>query len=145
MSMAASTSWLCLIEACDSIRAGRYARFVFVGDYVDRGPDTRRVVDFLIERQPRGKDQFMCLRGNHDDLLIRAAKKERTDADLINWWGNGGERTLESYGVDDPSELPKEHLAWIDALPIKFTDHRRLFVHAGIRPGISISDQDEQE
>lgn len=134
-----------LMAACDSISDGRRARFVFIGDYVDRGPDSSRVVDFLIKEQLRRRDHCVCLRGNHDDLLIRAAQRDRTDADLINWWANGGEQTLDSYGVDDPSELPPAHLTWMNALPLKFADRRRLFVHAGIRPGIAISDQAEKD
>lgn len=134
-----------LLEACDSIKAGRHARFVFIGDYVDRGPDTRKVIDLLIDRQERGTDHVVCLRGNHDNMLLRAAARERTDADLVNWWANGGEQTLDSYDVGDPCELPREHLAWIGALPLTFTDRGRLFVHAGIRPGVSVPDQTEDD
>ncbi|MET4071099.1 serine/threonine protein phosphatase 1 [Bradyrhizobium sp. S3.2.6] len=134
-----------LLEACDMIKGGRHARFVFIGDYVDRGPDARKVLDVLIDRQERGTDHVVCLRGNHDDMLLRAAARERTDADLVNWWANGGEQTLDSYGVGDPCELPKEHLAWIDALPLTFTDRGRLFVHAGIRPGVPVPDQTEDD
>lgn len=134
-----------LMYACEAISAGERVRFVFVGDYVDRGKDTNKVLDYLFERQLRERENFICLRGNHDDLLIRAARKYRTDADLINWWANGGEQTLESYGVNDPSELPIEHLAWLGALPLTFTEHGRLFVHAGIRPGIPISAQTEED
>lgn len=130
-----------LMAACDSIRAGRDARFVFVGDYVDRGPDSRAVLDFLIEQQWQETDRIICLRGNHDDMLVRAAQADRADADLINWWANGGEQTLDSYGVNDPSELPAEHLAWIDTLPLQFAHRGRLFVHAGIRPGVAVADQ----
>jgi len=134
-----------LLAVYDSVSMGRRARFVFVGDYVDRGPDSSKVVDFLIENQLREKNRFICLRGNHEDLLIRAAREDRTDRDLMNWWANGGEQTLDSYGVNDPSELPAEHLAWINSLPLTFAEHGRLFVHAGIRPGVSISDQAEHD
>jgi serine/threonine protein phosphatase 1 len=134
-----------LVAGCEFVSAGRRARLIFIGDYVDRGPDSRKVLDFLIERQRREKERFVCLRGNHDDLLMRAACKSRTDSDLINWWANGGEQTLDSYGVNDPGELPTDHLAWIGSLPLMFTEQRRVFVHAGIRPGVSIADQTEQD
>jgi serine/threonine protein phosphatase 1 len=130
-----------LIAACEEICAGRDARFVLVGDYVDRGPDSKGVIDLLIDRQSRNADRFICLCGNHDQMLVAAAAVDRSDSDLINWWANGGEQTLDSYGVDDPSEIPEQHLAWLGALPLKFADHHRLFVHAGIRPGVPVAEQ----
>jgi serine/threonine protein phosphatase 1 len=134
-----------LIAACEFVSAGRDARFVCIGDYVDRGPDTRRVIDFLIHKQLHEKDRFICLRGNHEEMLSRAANTERSDHELMNWWANGGEQTLDSYGVNDPSALPDEHLALIQALPMKFSDEKRLYVHAGIRPGVSLAAQSEMD
>ena len=130
-----------LIAACEKIRAGRDGRFVLVGDYVDRGPDPKGVLDFLIDRNSCDPDRFICLRGNHDQMLVAAAAGDRSDSDLVNWWANGGEQTLESYGVDDPSTIPREHIAWLERLPFKLADRERLFVHAGIRPGVSLADQ----
>ena len=134
-----------LVAACESASAGRPARFVLIGDYVDRGPNSSRVLDLLIERQRREKNRLVCLRGNHDDMLMRAAREGRTDSDLMNWWANGGEQTLDSYGVNDPCELPAHHLAWIESLPLTLVDHHRLFVHAGVRPGVSIQHQAEKD
>lgn len=134
-----------LIAACENAGGDPSARFVFVGDYVDRGPDTSKVIALLIELQQQDKDRFVCLRGNHEDLLLRAARADRTDADLMTWWSNGGEATLDSYGATDPGDLPAEHLAWIRALPFMHRDRRRLFVHAGIRPGVSIAQQAEKD
>ena len=134
-----------LVAACDLLSEGKNARFVFVGDYVDRGPDTRKVIDFLMVNQHREPDRFICLRGNHEAMLIDAANKDRSDRDLMNWWANGGEQTLDSYGVSDPGEIPADHLAWMKALPLKFSDRKRLYVHAGVRPGVSIADQSEKD
>jgi serine/threonine protein phosphatase 1 len=117
--------------------------FVFIGDYVDRGPDTRKVIDFLIQSQHREAGRFICLRGNHETMLVDAASEKRSDRDLMDWLANGGEQTLDSYGVNDPSALPSDHLAWIKALPLKYYDQKRLYVHAGVRPGVSIVDQSE--
>src|SRR4051794_40277227 len=89
-----------LIAACEAVSEGKDARFVFIGDYVDRGPDSRRVLDFLIQQQLQRKDRFICLRGNHEEMLIGAAERGRSDRDLMNWWANGGEQTLDSYGVN---------------------------------------------
>lgn len=130
-----------LVTACEAICAGQDRRFVFIGDYVDRGPDSRGVISCLIDRQSRDPDRFICLRGNHEQMLAAAATVDRSDRDLVTWWANGGEQTLDSYGVGDPSEIPEEHLAWLDALPLKFADRHRLFVHAGLRPGVSWAEQ----
>lgn len=134
-----------LIALCESACDSKSARFVFIGDYVDRGPATSRVIALMIELQRRHGDRFICLRGNHEELLTRAAQTDRSDSDLMTWWANGGEATLDSYGVNDPCDLPAEHLAWIAALPCTLKDRRRLFVHAGIRPGVRISEQAERD
>ena len=134
-----------LMAACDLLSESEDARFVFIGDYVDRGPDTRRVIDFLIQSQLREPHRFICLRGNHEAMLLEAACENRLDRDLMNWWANGGERTLDSYGVNDPSALPADHLAWMKSLPLKFYEQNRLYVHAGVRPGVSIADQSEKD
>jgi serine/threonine protein phosphatase 1 len=114
---------------------------VCLGDYIDRGPDSKQVLDFLIRRQTDQGAHFVCLRGNHEEMLLRAADKQRSDRDLMTWWGNGGEATLDSYGVDDPSDLPAEHLDWMRSLPLHTWDAHRVFVHAGVRPGIALSSQ----
>jgi serine/threonine protein phosphatase 1 len=134
-----------LLLFCDRTRADREARYIFVGDYIDRGPDARKVVDLLMQKQLEHGGRFICLRGNHEQMLVAAAAKERYDRDLMTWWANGGEQTLDSYGVNDPSSLPASHLGWIETLPLKLLDQKRLFVHAGIRPGISIANQFEAD
>ncbi|OKO73130.1 metallophosphoesterase [Bradyrhizobium sp. AS23.2] len=136
---------LALLAVCDIAGHGEDTRFVFIGDYVDRGPDSRRVVEFLIRRQSEQGRRCICLRGNHEEMLIHAAGRHRSDRDLMNWWGNGGERTLESYGVDDPGDLPAEHLAWVQKLPLTHKDQHRLFVHAGVRPGVPLSLQSQED
>ena len=134
-----------LLAVCERAGDVRDARFVLIGDYVDRGPDTKQVLDFLIERQHREQDRFVCLRGNHEEMLSNSADKDRTDRDLMTWWANGGEQTLDSYGVNDPAAIPADHLAWIKALPTTFRDSKRLYVHAGIRPGVPLHDQSERD
>jgi serine/threonine protein phosphatase 1 len=89
--------------------------------------------------------RFLCLRGNHEELLTGAAARDRSDRSLLTWWANGGEQTLDSYGVKDPSDIPQEHLGWIERLPVMLKDGERLFVHAGIRPSVPIADQDEKD
>jgi len=130
-----------LLSSCERLSAGRVAHYVLLGDYIDRGPDSRKVVEFLMMQQADFGGRFSCLRGNHEQMLIDAAANDRSDRALVNWFGNGGEETLESYEIDDPSELPPSHLKWLTALPLTVTEPDRLFVHAGLRPGIALGEQ----
>src|SRR4051794_34955507 len=77
-----------LLVACDEVRAGREARYVLLGDYIDRGPHAREVVDFLIRRQRSEGSRLVCLRGNHEQMLVDAAARGRSMADLKDWLGN---------------------------------------------------------
>ena len=134
-----------LLLACDRVRDGREVRYVFIGDYIDRGPDAREVVELLMHKQRCEGSRFVCLRGNHEQMLIVVLAEGRSDRDLMTWWANGGEQTLDSYGVNDPRSHPAPHLEWIKALPLRFADQKRLFVHAGIRPGVAIADQSDDD
>jgi serine/threonine protein phosphatase 1 len=137
--------FLRLMFVCSAFESGQDIKFVLLGDYIDRGPQSREVIDSLMKRQTDPGHHLICLRGNHEELLIRAADKGRSDRDLMTWWRNGGEQTLASYGVGDPSDLPAEHLDWMRGLPLHTRDHHRIFVHAGIKPGIALSSQSEQD
>lgn len=77
--------------------------------------------------------------------LLAAAAPERSGSDVANWWTNGGQETLDSYEVNDPSDIPEEHQAWLRYLPFQIADPERLYVHAGIRPGISLTLQSTQD
>jgi serine/threonine protein phosphatase 1 len=112
-------------------------RLVFIGDYVDRGKRSRDVVRLLMETQASALEQVICLRGNHEDMLLRAMRGE----DEALWLDNGGDATLRSYGVGSAAEIPPEHLAWFDGLPYAFSDDKRFFVHAGIKPGVPLHEQ----
>lgn len=134
-----------LLAVCQAAVDDRGAKFAFVGDYIDRGTHSREVVEFLIRAKTLLASPIICLRGNHEEMLIRVSDRDCSDRDLMTWWGNGGEQTLESYGVNHPSDLPAEHLDWMRSLPLQTSDRHRLFVHAGIRPGVALSDQSEQD
>lgn len=134
-----------LLDACEMLADGRDAKFVFIGDYIDRGPASKQVLNFLIREQSRPDRRLLCLRGNHEEMLIRAADQDRSNRDLMTWWGNGGEQTLDSYGVDDPLDLPARHLDWIRSLPLMESEPGRLYVHAGIRPGVPLPSQTQED
>ena len=131
---------------------------VFIGDYVDRGPDSAGVITRLSAGLPGGFETC-CLRGNHEAMLLGFLEQPETYAD---WLMNGADATLESYGVDAPQEdpppgavaacrdafaaaLPPAHLAFLNALPLSYSLGDYLFVHAGIRPGVAIEDQTPED
>jgi diadenosine tetraphosphatase ApaH/serine/threonine PP2A family protein phosphatase len=126
-----------LLRHCLDHCGSNTARFVFLGDYVDRGRRSREVVSLLIATQARLPGQVICLRGNHEDMLLAAAHRQ----DEMMWLDNGGDATLASYGARSADELPSEHLGWFESLPLYEHDQRRFFVHAGVMPGIPLAQQ----
>ena len=126
-----------LIDRCKKHCGARQIRFVFIGDYFDRGPDSRRVVEFLIDLQRSMPGDAICLRGNHEAAVLACAQ----GADQAHWLLNGGRQTLMSYGIEDVREFPRSHLEWAGSLPVSYDDGRRLFVHAGVNPALPLSAQ----
>ncbi len=104
---------------------------VFVGDYIDRGPQSREVVDRLLGLPHR----CVFLMGNHERMLLDFLAGD--DEDL--YLENGGRATLESYG--GPESIPAAHLAFFRRLRPMYETPDYLFVHAGIRPLTPLTDQ----
>ncbi len=116
---------------------GHDFRIVFLGDYIDRGRRSREAVNLLMETQTSLPEQVVCLKGNHEDMVVDAANGR----DEPMWLDNGGDTTLRSYGVRRAADIPVEQLAWFEKLPLAISDEKRLFVHAGIMPGIPLKQQ----
>lgn len=131
-----------LIARCRRHAGDRPASFVFLGDYIDRGPDSRGVIDMLMTLQSRLKDRVIVLKGNHEAVAVAVIDGE-TEAAL--WLREGGAATLRSYGVRNARELPDEHVAWLRALPLHYDDGRRFFVHAGIDPDKPFDAQSDHD
>jgi len=112
---------------------------ICLGDYVDRGPDSKGVVEALMELA--AGSAWVCLKGNHEDLMIEALRSERRSA-VRRWIDTVGDETLASYGGQDA--VPHRHLDWLEGLPLYRRDAHRLYVHAGIAPGVPPEDQDAQ-
>ena len=147
--------------AADRVRTGDDAApVVHLGDLVDRGPDSRGVVQHLIDGQTAGAPWEVLL-GNHDRYFRRYLHTGAlTEARLpdLSWFrpNMGGAATLASYGVD-AVDLPKRvHQATVERVPpehLSFLESRLLmlqrgdvvFVHAGIRPGVPLAAQDEED
>ncbi len=112
---------------------------LFIGDYIDRGPDPKGVVEYVLELRRSRPGKVICLMGNHEWMLLH----HLDGTDPISWLQNGGEATLASYGGED--KIPYEHLEFFHGLsPVHRTDDY-LFVHAGIRPGVPLEAQGTED
>lgn len=131
-----------LVRRCYADAAGRPMKFIFLGDYVDRGPDSLGVVQYLMELQRSRADQDIFLKGNHEDLVVTAADSEFFEE---RWLSNGGLATLKSYGLSSADKIPAEHVNWFRRLPLLFDDGQRFFVHAGVHPDRLLDQQDEYD
>lgn len=99
---------------------------ILMGDYVDRGPDSRGVLAWIRDLDAGGY-RVIPLRGNHDDMVVRARFSERWRASALR---NGGLATLASWEVDSHTGIPQHDADMIDALPLWHVDERYLYVHA---------------
>ena len=142
----------------DAERAGvRHKILVYLGDYIDRGHDSRHVINMLVH-MPLGGFEIAHLKGNHEDLLLDYLD----GGDGRTWLFNGGDATLDSYGVSvfDPyvreselerlrrrllADMPADHLAFLRGLVTRHTVGDYLFVHAGVRPGVPLDEQREKD
>jgi serine/threonine protein phosphatase 1 len=129
-----------LIAACEAHADGRPARWVFLGDYVDRGPDSRGVIELLMRRQQAQPGSIVCLRGNHEQMAIMAHADLRA---MPLWLANSGATTQRNY-PETNGRIADAHLAWLDALPFCHDDGLRFFVHAGIDLSVPLDRQEEE-
>lgn len=136
------TKLIGLIRLCHADARGRSTKFIFLGDYIDRGPDSRGVVDYLIALQQDRPDDVICLMGNHEDMLLAAVDAPEWEE---TWLRNVGIQTLLSYGVATATDIPQDHIDWIRGLPKFHDDGLRFFVHAGIHPDRPLDRQDEHD
>ena len=131
---------------------------IYLGDYVDRGPNSYDVVESLI-KAPQEGFEIVHLKGNHEDFLLTFLE----DPSVGGMWAmNGGNKTLRSYkvGVFDlllgsggrekvrrrfAKALPPSHLAFFEDLARYHVEGDYVFVHAGIRPGVALEDQEEKD
>ena len=140
-----------------------HARVVHLGDLVDRGPDSRGVVEFLMKGVQAGRD-WVVLKGNHDRLFTQflndPAWRDPGLKSEHSWLHPrlGGAATLASYGVRSPGDrpvgpvhadavavVPAEHRRFLECRPTRLACEDAIFVHAGIRPGIPPALQAEDD
>lgn len=113
---------------------------IFVGDYIDRGPDSKGVVDFLLEVKEERETVF--LRGNHELMLLDSL----ATGNMALWLRNGGDSTLESYGnIKMISEMPDDHLDFYISTKLYHETDEYFFVHAGLPPTLTIEQSKEDQ
>lgn len=143
--------------ANDAKSAPRDTHVVYLGDYIDRGHDSKGVIERVMRRTPNGFHAHY-IKGNHDAALLDFLADPQT---YRTWRSFGAADTLLSYGVRPPlydsdearikardelqRALPQDHLAFFRSLELKITLGDYVFVHAGIRPGISLEGQSEED
>jgi serine/threonine protein phosphatase 1 len=144
------------IDASLEAHPVKHALHIFLGDYIDRGPHSREVIDAVLARKKL--HAVVPLKGNHESFAIQML---RDPSVLPEWSQSGGVNTLLSYGVkpstrDDPQQdkdvatafreaLPESHRHFIQGLALSFTCGDYFFTHAGVRPGVPLNEQREQD
>lgn len=131
---------------------------IFLGDYIDRGPDSKGVIDRLLEPLPSGIET-VCLLGNHEWAMLEFFTSLDTGA---GWLTHGGMETLRSYGIPMPpgkptperlaqlqmtlrERFPAEHKTWLEKCPTWYELGDYYFVHAGIRPSAQLDEQTDHD
>jgi len=132
---------------------------VLLGDYVDRGPQSREVIDFIIKLREQWP-HLTCLMGNHEQVFLMAINGDEQAVRFFIREGVGGRETLMSYGITreqidalEPAELwelieqavPQEHKDFLASLNSQAIIGDYAFVHAGIQPGVPMEEQEETD
>ena len=143
-----------MIAAYETAHPCAGTRLIFLGDYIDRGADSRGVIERLARGIPGGLTAHF-LRGNHEAVMLRCLEGP---AMFANWAANGGLATLKSYGVNVVlgadaqtllsqlrEALPETHRAFLRGLKTTMEVGDYFFVHAGVRPGVPLASQAEED
>jgi len=112
-------------------------RVIFIGDYIDRGPDSKGVIDFLLDL-PQDLD-ITFLSGNHEEKFFLSHIDETELAHWLAAWGGGA--TLESYGPGGFDDVPDSHWRFLREAHPYFETDTHIFVHANLEPGLPLEQQ----
>ncbi len=123
---------------------------VLLGDLVDSGKDSRKVVQFAMGMKQSHPKTFHPLRGNHDDMLVDALRYDCKEYDKDWWLYDSGyaDATATSYMMKNfemKEKFPKDHLDFLEALPTHWETDNYFFCHAGVRPGIPLEKQSKED
>lgn len=151
-----------------NIRPVKGDTIIFLGDYVDRGPQSAQVVDFIYNLTKNDLGiEIIALMGNHEDMFLEMLDQPHEFYTCQNCLANGGDRTVQSY-VDAEAEfraagyqmgevsiltahgtsrffIPAHHITFLEGLPKIHSDENFFYVHAGLRPCVNVADQEEDD
>ena len=117
-------------------RPGRGDLLLFLGDYIDRGPDSYEVVETILDLQSQAPEEVIALMGNHEQMFLELISGQSHPQLLAN----GLSATVRGYAQDN-RELSAAHLAFYRNLKLYYESRDYIFVHAGLRPGRSLTEQ----
>ena len=123
-----------LIELFKILPVEKKDKIIFLGDYIDRGPQSREVIEFL--KTLRRNYEVVLLRGNHEDMLLHCVET----GDCLPWKMNGCAATIRSF---DGIENIKKELDFFKSLKLYHEEGKFLFVHGGVKPKVPLEDQRE--
>ncbi len=114
------------------IKLTKKDKLIMLGDYIDRGPDSKEVLDFIMRLHSEGYD-IIPLKGNHEDMMLNA---HSSLLDNFNWMRNGGDETLRSFGVSSVKEIDMRYMNFVSAMPFYHIVNNFIFVHGGFNDDI---------
>lgn len=141
-------------DYADKNNLGDDCKLITLGDYIDRGRQSRQIISALIELKEFDPEGVICLQGNHEDMAVQTLTGVVSGQE---WWvGNGGGATIESYGakavlggyyqkIYPLHVVPEEHIKWMANLPLYFETEKQVFVHAGIPDNDAPLDKQDKE
>ncbi|WP_229641789.1 metallophosphoesterase family protein [Waterburya agarophytonicola] len=125
-----------LVALLNSISPNSNDEIYFLGDLIDRGPKSAQVVDFVM------RNQFKCLRGNHEEMMLDVVGGPEVSIELYQGWlYSGGHATVASYD----SKIPQEHIDWMKNLPLYYDLGDYWLVHAGVNPDVPLQQQGAEQ
>ncbi len=123
------------------IKPDKTDRLIFLGDYIDRGPDSKGVLDYIMKMQDDGYN-ILTLKGNHEDSCVKSWKANEDKRSFLglrvkptiqkSWENMGGKQTLESFGTSSISEIPEKYIRWMNKLEYFVETTQFIAVHAGL-------------
>jgi len=128
-------------------------RIVTLGDYSDRGNESRQVLERLIQGPSIAGNEYVHILGNHDMMMLEAYRYPK-EIPAQRWFMVGGIQTLISYGLNDEDDLydgnwrkliPEEHIDFLSRMPLIVETEEHILVHAGLRPGVSLKEQNAHD
>jgi serine/threonine protein phosphatase 1 len=113
----------------------------FLGDYIDRGPDSKGVIDYLMDLEEQGF-RVHLIKGNHEESAVNACRQEHERKRYIGFQGPntakmawrrfGGKETMQSFGIKDLRDMPQKYIDWMDQMPTHLELEKYVLVHAGL-------------